>query len=121
MAEWEEKLNTILGDPEAMGQIMALAQNLGLSASQPEAPPPEEKQEPPPPDDRTGDSPAQQMAAALGYAHDKRDALLSALRPFLKEERRETLDRAIRLGRMARMAGTALRLFQADGEEEDRV
>ena len=32
MAEWEEKLNTILGDPEAMGQILSLAQSLGLSS-----------------------------------------------------------------------------------------
>lgn len=119
MAEWEEKLNTILGDPEAMGQIMALAQNLGLSAPQGEAPP-EEGQTPaapPPPEGQ----PAALLSAALGGDSDRRTALLTALRPFLKAERRETLDRAIRLGRMARMAGTALRLFQADGEEEDRV
>ena len=31
MGELEEKLNTILGDPAAMGQIMALAQSLGKS------------------------------------------------------------------------------------------
>ena len=36
MGELEEKLNTILGDPAAMGQIMALAQSLGRSA--PESP-----------------------------------------------------------------------------------
>ena len=29
MGEFEEKLNSILGDQQAMGQIMALAQSLG--------------------------------------------------------------------------------------------
>ena len=28
MAQWEEQLNQILGDPQAMGQIMSLAQSL---------------------------------------------------------------------------------------------
>ena len=32
MSELEEKLNSILGNPQAMGQIMALAQSLGGSA-----------------------------------------------------------------------------------------
>ena len=41
MGELEEKLNTILGDPAVMGQIMALAQSLGKPA--PPAPEPEEE------------------------------------------------------------------------------
>ena len=41
MGEFEEKLNSILGDKEAMGQIMALAQSLGKPA--PPAPKPEEE------------------------------------------------------------------------------
>ena len=32
MAEFEEKLNSILGNEKAMGQIMALAQSLGKPA-----------------------------------------------------------------------------------------
>ena len=34
MAEWEEKLSAILGDPEAMGQIVNIAKALS-SASEP--------------------------------------------------------------------------------------
>lgn len=34
MAEFEEKLGAILNDPQAMGQIMALAQSLGGKSSQ---------------------------------------------------------------------------------------
>ena len=40
MAEFEEQLNAILGDPGAMGQIMALAQSLQKGTAGPEAPPP---------------------------------------------------------------------------------
>ncbi len=35
MAELEEKLNAILGDPDAMGQIMALARSLGGGGGSP--------------------------------------------------------------------------------------
>ena len=41
MGEFEEKMNAILGNKEAMGQIMALAQSLGKPA--PPAPEPEEE------------------------------------------------------------------------------
>lgn len=42
MGEMEDKLNAILNDPSAMGQIMALAQSLGggKERQQPETPPP---------------------------------------------------------------------------------
>ena len=50
MSELEDKLNTILGDPQAMGQIMALAQSLGggKERHQPETPPPPEYGDEPP-------------------------------------------------------------------------
>ena len=43
MSEMEDKLNQILNDPSAMGQIMALAQSLGGAGTQtPPSPPPAE-------------------------------------------------------------------------------
>ena len=39
MGEMEDKLNAILNDPSAMGQIMALAQSLGGGAPRPQASP----------------------------------------------------------------------------------
>lgn len=36
MADWEEKLNAILGNPQAMGQIAALAQSLQAGPERPE-------------------------------------------------------------------------------------
>ena len=40
---------------------------------------------------------------------DRREKLLMALRPFLKPERQEKLDRALRLARLTHLAGGALR------------
>lgn len=68
MSEWEEKLNTLLSDPDAMAQVMNMAQNLsqqmgqsggsapppppagGAAGPAPSAPPP-----PPPQGDPMGD------------------------------------------------------------------
>lgn len=47
MSEFDEKLNSILGNPDAMAQIMQLAQSLsGGEQSQPSAPPPPPPQQP---------------------------------------------------------------------------
>ena len=42
MSEWEEKLNTLLSDPDAMAQVMNMAQNLSpqMGQSDGSAPPP---------------------------------------------------------------------------------
>ena len=42
MSEWEEKLNTLLSDPDAMAQVMNMAQNLSQQMGQSggSAPPP---------------------------------------------------------------------------------
>lgn len=126
MAEWEEKLNTILGDPEAMGQILALAQSLGLS-SRPEQEDhsPEEGGQESDQSPLSGGDPAmlrQSMAllSALGQEeNDKRTALLTALKPFLKPERQAGLDRAIQLQRLTKMARVAFRLLRDEGGDGD--
>ena len=47
MSEFDEKLNSILGNPDAIAQIMQLAQSLsGGEQSQPSAPPPPPPQQP---------------------------------------------------------------------------
>ena len=45
MAEFEDKLSSILGNPELMGQIMSMAGSLGQT---PEPPPPPPKPDPAP-------------------------------------------------------------------------
>jgi hypothetical protein len=124
MAGFEEQLNSILGNQEAMNQIMALARSLsgeqtpapeqtGLAEGENYAP---VAAETPPPD----------LSAMLGQLDpkmlrlgmevmrqvqstgDRNAALLNALRPFLREERQARLDRAIQIARMAKAVRVAL-------------
>ena len=113
MAEFDEKLNSILSNPDAMSQIMQLAQSLSGGESVPQPPPqPAPSPQPSPP---TGD-----LFSALGGSIDPklmlkllplvqelgsgRDSnarnLLFALRPYLKEERQEKVERALQLARL---------------------
>lgn len=129
-------MNAILGNKEAMGQIMALAQSLGKPA--PPAPEPEEEPgEPgreraggPDPEDGAGKDPLSilgsldprmvQMGMRLLKEYragdDRNTALLAALRPFLRKERYARLDRAIQIARLSRVLRVA---FQSlSGKEE---
>lgn len=135
MAEFEEKLNSILGNRQAMDQIMALARSLsgGESQGEEEKHPPsgEEEQEPgshaaPPSDlsDLLGQLDPQMIRVGMEVirqvqsTEDRNAALLQALRPFLKEERRGRLDRAIRIARMTRMIRAAITAFGERGTGE---
>lgn len=137
MAGFEEQLNSILGNQEAMNQIMALARSLSGEpapgpAGQDGAPagPAEEPYVPAPP-------PAPDLSAMLGQldpnmlrlgmeimrqvqsAEDRNAALLNALRPFLREERQARMDRAIQIARMAKAVRVALNVL--GGKEGERV
>lgn len=90
MSEFDDKLGAILNDPDAMGQIMALAQSL----SQPRQPPQE------------GELPADcgVSETAFSLPGGGRDAeLLAALRPYLRPERQRKLDRALELLQLIRL------------------
>ena len=50
-------------------------------------------------------------------ADDQRAALLSALKPFLKEERQAKVEKAVRLARLSRVVRTAFQLFQKEGSD----
>ena len=114
MAEFDEQLNNILSNPDAMSQIMQLAQSLSGGQERPAAPPP---QTPPPParqsgppdllSSLTGGLDPKLMARLLpliqelGSQQDSNArALLYALRPYLKEERQEKVERALQLARL---------------------
>ncbi|MGO5115823.1 hypothetical protein ACTQ33_12470 [Candidatus Avoscillospira sp. LCP25S3_F1] len=108
MEDLENKIGEILGDPQAMAGILSLAQSLGLTPpeqTEPSAPPPSS---PPPQQDPMASSMAQllSMAGSLG---GKELALLQALRPLLREDRRFKLDRAIQAARISQIAGTAMK------------
>lgn len=128
MAEFEEKLNSILGNQAAMNQIMALARSLS-GDRQEESPAPEN-----PPGDGNTYIPVTEetsqsvpdLSVLLGQVdprmiqigmnvirqmqntEDRNAALLNALRPFLREEKQARLDRALQIARMTKMIRAAL-------------
>ena len=140
MAGFEEQLNSILGNQEAMSQIMALARS--LSGGPQETPPAPEGAEEPgeatyvPAEGEAAPS-VPDLSALLGQVDPKmlqigmealrqtqstdsrNAALLSALRPFLKEERQARLDRALQLARMVKLVRVTL--GAARGKEGERV
>lgn len=144
MGEFEEKLNSVLSNPEAMSQIMNLAQslNLGGGSGGEEAPRsgPEDSSDPPPPpsggsagDGLGGLGNLADLGGLLGQidpkwinrllplvgeltggGNDERMQLLYALRPFLKPERRDKVERA---ARTAKLIHVGKKLLQSMGEQ----
>ena len=118
MADWQEQLNTILSDPDAMAQIASIAQSLGGGAAA--EPKPDGASPPPPP-------PGMDAAQLLGSLDpellrrlgpllrelnrpesSEATALLMALRPFLSRKRRDKVERAAQLARLIHLGKTFL-------------
>lgn len=124
MAEWEEKLEGILSNPQAMEQIMALAKSLeggdtGTSATS--APPPSTSAPSMDISQIMGGmgkldpkilSIAGKLMSQMGQQDDRRTALLQALRPFVKPERYAKLDKAIQIAKLSVIIRTGLQLFR---------
>ena len=132
MAEFDDKLNSILSNPDAMSQIMQLAQSLGGGGAQESAPPPppdqpggqpggpawgNPPQAAPPPAGGGGDLLSSLMGGGgmdpkllsrllpliqeLGGQRDSNARnLLYALRPYLRSDRQEKVERALQLARL---------------------
>ena len=113
MAEMEDRLNSILGNPQMMQQIMAMAQSLGQTQGEPPRQE-ESKPEPPPqqPQMPSGNELAM-MQKLFGMARqsgiDKnQQTLLKALGPYLSRERISKLEKAMRAAKMAGLASSVL-------------
>ncbi|MCI8738799.1 MAG: hypothetical protein HFG10_01625 [Oscillibacter sp.] len=119
MAEFDDKLNSILSNPDAMSQIMQLAQSLSGSGPEPPSPPPPPPQQTAAPPPMGGGDLFSSLSSLAGGMDPKlltrllpllqelggqRDsnarALLYALRPYLKEEKQNKVERALQLARL---------------------
>ena len=108
----EQKLNSILSNPEMMSQIMAMAQSLGGAAGNPPPKdPPAKQQEPPPPQIPTlpNDLDLSMLQKMQGFAQNSsidshQQALLRALSPYLAGERIRKLEKAMRAAKLASVA-----------------
>ena len=103
MAEFEDKLQSILSNPELMGQIMSMA---GAMNQQPSAPPP-----PPQPSSMPFDPGAMgnmmAMLKATQLEPRQRD-LIHALRGFVPEDRLVRLEKAMQASLIAKFASHAM-------------
>lgn len=113
MAEFDEKLNALLSNPDSMAQIMQLAQNLSgsMGGGAPSPPPPQPRSQPP-----AGGDLFSALAGALDPAiltrllplvgelgssqTSQTRQLLYALRPYLQPQRQEKVERALQLARL---------------------
>lgn len=108
MSEFDEKLNTLLSNPDSMAQIMQLAKSLsGQEKGSENAPPPQPNSPSPP---QNADAPAFDPKLIAQFAplfkelnsHQSSQArqLLYALRPYLSAQRQEKMERALQLARL---------------------
>lgn len=101
MDDLNEKLNRLLSDPEGLAKIQAAAAALGGGAApapSPEPPPPSEPGLP----DLAGLS--RLLPLLSGGGQDTPDTrLLYALRPYLRGQRAERLEEAVRLLKLAHL------------------
>lgn len=131
MDDLEGKINSILSDPESLEQIMNIAKMLGAGSgsnaqndSSPageaetavplEAAPKAAAQDPPSQiPDISGlgidsDIMMNIVGALNGKSSGNSTALISAIKPYLKSERREKLEKAAKLAKLANVARTAI-------------
>lgn len=104
MDDFENKLGQILGNPEMMGKIMAMAQSFG-SQEVPPAPPPQES--PVPEMDLAAIQKLTGLMGKAGMDNDQK-ALLSALSPYISSTRIHKLEKAMRAAKLAGVATTFL-------------
>ncbi|MBQ6839658.1 MAG: hypothetical protein IJO45_03090 [Oscillospiraceae bacterium] len=105
MEDLENKLGAILGNPEMMGKIMALAQSFG--EGQPE---PEQKSPSHPSFPDIDISLLQKLSGAAKHTgiDQNQRSLLNALGPYISSRRLGKLERAMRAAKMAGLAGIFL-------------
>lgn len=130
MSEFEDKLRSILDDPDAMGQIMSIAQSITGKSSGEETSPPTEEAAPPTPAQAAADPLAalgsldprllqmgMRLLSEYQSGDDRKTALLAALRPFVRKERFAKVDKAMQIARLSHVIRVALDAFRKGDED----
>lgn len=108
MEDMQNQMNAILGNPEMMQRIMAMAQTLGQGQNETNEPPKHEPSGFSLPDIDL--SMVQKLSGLAGQSNidNNQRTLLKALTPYLSRERISKLERAMRAAKMANMASSFL-------------
>ncbi|MGI6012684.1 MAG: hypothetical protein ACOX7K_00150 [Oscillospiraceae bacterium] len=119
MSEFEEKLNSLLNDPEQMGKITQMAKSL-MDGGQDALP----ARTAPAASDAFDLGIDMEMVAKLGKmlsgkggGNSHQRALLEAMTPYLGEKRQRRMEQALKMAKMAKMARLAFSEFGGDGGE----
>jgi hypothetical protein len=107
MDTMEDKIGTILQNPEMMQKIMAMAQSLSASNASQEVPQ-EKPVTPNIPDIDMGMLQKMSGLAKQGNIDKQQQALLRALHPYLSSQRIQKLENAMRAAKMAKIAASML-------------
>lgn len=112
MSEFEDRLNSILNDPEQMDKIANMAKSLmggGATDLGPQEPPAAESGATslfdgldPGMLQRIG-----KVMSGMNQSGNDNTALLEAMKPYLKEKRRAKMDRALKIAKIAHVAQVA--------------
>lgn len=117
MDDMEQKLSSVLNNPQMMQQIMSMAQALGQNQSRQKEsdPPPQRKEQPQQAapgflPEGIDSSMLQSMSklAGQGSIDSDQKLLLKALRPYLSQVRIQKLEKAMRAAKLAGIASIAL-------------
>lgn len=105
MSELEDRINSILGNPEQMEKIMGMAKSL-MGGSEDTEPQPEN------PLSSLGIDPAAlgkiSKLMNMGGQNSGKQPLLEAMKPYLSEKRRLKMDKAMKIARIAKLAQFAM-------------
>lgn len=122
MSELEDKINSILTDPEQMEKITKMARSF-MGGGEPQGDRGSA--------DRADDGGALgelgidaaslrrigRMMSRSGKEKPQERALLEAMKPYLSEKRRSKMDKALKLARLAKIAQLAMGEMGGDGDD----
>lgn len=132
MSEFEDKLQSILSNPDAMNQIMSIAQSI-TGTPQDDNNSFAAEEQPNSPD--SDSAPSSDLFSMLGNldprllqvgmrlfseynsGDDRKTALLTALQPFVKPERYAKVDKAIQIAKLSHVIRVALDAFRKGDED----
>ena len=107
MAEFEDKINSILSNPDLMGQIMAMAGSMNQQQPVPPPPPPQPTGFGGMPFDPGAMAGMMQMLKAT-QLEPKQRQLVQALRGFVPDDRLVRLEKAMQASLIAKFASAAM-------------
>ncbi len=120
MAEFDDKLNSILGNPEIMNQIMSIAGALNQQGQSPPPPPPQQQapqqpqQNPSMPFNPAAMQGMMEMLSKTQIDAKQRN-LIRALQGYLPSDRIQKLEKAMQAAKIAKYASSALGKNQNTG------